>query len=131
MEQKPASWTTVTRHRHKLTRHPDVLEAYQDFKSQLAAKGTSLEDNIKATVFRGKESDSPVLVPNQFPYWVAPGIEHWVLWSPPSVGPLSAAAIRAAITAQRPTGVRDVFWFENPPAAKTVPGIWHVHVFFR
>jgi hypothetical protein len=135
MEQKPASWTTVTRHRHKLTRHPDVLKAYQDFKSQLAAKGQTLEEHVRATVFRGKdkkrERDSPVLVPNQFPYWTTPGIEHWVLWSPPSVGPLSAAAVRAAITEQRPAGAKAGTWFENPPAAKTVPGIWHVHVFLR
>ena len=125
--QLEGSWTTITRHRHKLTRHPDVLEAYQDFKSQLAARGHSLEDHVRATVFKGGRVRDPVLVPNQFPYWVADGIQHWVLWSPR--GPLSAAAVRAAITAQRPAGVRDVFWFENPPAAKTVPVIWHVHVF--
>lgn len=71
----------------------------------------------------------PVLVPNQFPYWVAPGIQHWVLWSPR--GPLSTAEIREAIAVQRPAGVREAQWFENAPAAKTVPGIWHAHVFLR
>ena len=123
----PASWTTVTRHRHTLTRHPDVLEAYQDFKSRLAVRGHSLEDHVRATVLKGRSG--PVLVPNQFPYWVADGIQHWVLWSPR--GPLGAAAVRAAITEQRPAWAAEAFWFENPPAAKTVPGIWHVHVFFQ
>jgi hypothetical protein len=120
---------TIKTQRNKLTRHPDVLAAYQDFKLQLAAQGKRLEDNILEKVIN--HADGPVLVPNEFPYWIAPGIEHWVLWSPPSVGPLSAAAVRAAITEQRPAGAKAGTWFENPPAAKTVPGIWHVHVFFR
>lgn len=34
-----ASWTTIAQKRHTLTRHPDVLEAYQDFKLRLAAQG--------------------------------------------------------------------------------------------
>ena len=123
----PATWATITRHRHKFTRHPDVLKAYQDFKSRLATKGQTLEDHVRTTVLKGARG--PVLVPNQFPYWVADGIQHWVLWSPH--GPLGAAAIREAITAQRPARVTEAFWFENPLAAKTVPGIWHVHVFLK
>lgn len=125
----PASWTTIQRHRHKLTRHPDVLEAYQDFKSQLAARGRSLEDHMKSTVLKDGRVRGPVLVPNEFPYWVADGIQHWVLWS--AAGPLSAAEVRTAITEQRPAWAAEAFWFENPPAAKTIPGIWHVHVFLR
>lgn len=127
MPKHPAAWTTIQRHRHKLTRHPDVLEAYQDFKSRLAARGRSLEDHVKTTVLKGRRG--PVFVPNEFPYWVADGIQHWVLWS--AAGPLSAEEIRVAVTAQRPVGVRHAYWFENPPAAKTIPGIWHVHVFLR
>ena len=125
--KSPASWTTIIHHRNTLTRHPDVLEAYQDFKLQLAAKGKSLEDNIREKVIKG--AHGPILTPNQFPYWTETGIEHWVLWSPH--GPLSPAEIRDAITAQRPSWVRRVFWFENLPAVKTVPGIWHVQVFLR
>jgi hypothetical protein len=44
--------------------HPDLLEAYQDFKLQLEAKG---EDNIRENVING--ADRPILTPNQFPYW--------------------------------------------------------------
>jgi hypothetical protein len=119
------SWTTIARKRHTLTRHPDVLEAYQDFKMRLAAQGLTLEDHVRATVMAGARG--PVLAPNAFPYWVAPGIQHWVLWS--GRGPLSTREIREAIAVQRPAGVTRAQWFENPPAAKTVPGIWHVHVF--
>lgn len=124
-----ASWATIRHRRHTLTRHPDVLEAYQDFKSQLKARGLTLEDNICATVLAGAGTKGPVLVPNAFPYWVAPGIQHWVLWS--RRGPLSERQIREAIAVQRPAGIREAQWFENPPTAKTVPCIWHVHVFLR
>lgn len=123
-----AKWTDI-KHRRPLTRHPDILKSYQDFKSRLADRGITLADHMRAAL-RGARRGSPVLVPNRFPYWVAPGIEHWVLWS--LSGPVhSAAAIRAAITAQRPSWAREVTWFENPPAAKTIPELWHIHVFFR
>lgn len=124
-----ASWATIRHRRHTLTRHPDVLEAYQDFKSQLSTRGLTLEDNIRATVLAGAGGSEPVLVPNAFPYWIAPGIQHWVLWS--RRGPLSERQIREAIAVQRPADVSEALWFENPPTAKTVPGIWHVHVFLR
>lgn len=123
-----SSWQTIKRKRHTLTRHPDVIKAYQDFKSQLAAQELTLEDHVRTTVLQHSNGD-PVLSPNAFPYWVAPEIQHWVLWSPR--GPLTATEIREAIAVQRPAGVTEAQWFENPPAAKTVPGIWHVHVFLR
>lgn len=124
----PATWADIKHSR--LTRHPDVLKRYQDFKSHLAHKGLTLADYMRRHLRRRGGEEIPVLVPNQFPYWVAPGIEHWVLWS--LSGPLhNAAAIRAAITAQRPVWAREVLWFENPPAAKTIPELWHIHVFFR
>ena len=122
-----ATWTTIKHKRHTLTRHPDVITAYQDFKSQLAARGLTLEDHVRATVLAEGRTGGPVLAPNAFPYWVAPGIQHWVLWS--ASGPLSVREIREAIAVQRPAGVTEALWFENLPAAKTIPGIWHVHVF--
>lgn len=124
-----ASWTTIQRKRHTLTRHPDVLEAYQDFKMRMKAKGLTLEDHVRATILARAKRGAPVLAPNAFPYRVAPGIQHWVLWS--LRGLLNTAEIREAIAVQRPAGVTEAQWFENPPAAKTVPGIWHAHVFLR
>eukprot|EP00741_Cyanophora_paradoxa_P001299 tig00000478_g1255.t1 len=61
---------------------------------------------------------------NNFPYELAEEVTHHVLWS---LDPMSPAQVRALLEGEL-RGRRWVF-YENPPAKKTVPTIWHVQVF--
>jgi hypothetical protein len=88
-----------------------------------------------------------LLTPNDFPYFVEgwlvisgrarvihsptahglEGVAHYVLWfEHGSVVPATVAAVTAVQLADH-----DILWYENPPGARTVPGLAHVQVFAR
>lgn len=67
------------------------------------------------------------LAPNDFPYFTAPGVEHWVLWK-------LGRAITDDDIAQAMQTLRDdhnvaatIHW-ENPPHLKSLPSIDHYHI---
>mmetsp|Transcript_21743 Transcript_21743/g.53728 ORF Transcript_21743/g.53728 Transcript_21743/m.53728 type:complete len:333 (-) Transcript_21743:58-1056(-) len=78
------------------------------------------------------------LVPNDFPYYCAPGIEHWVLWKYGANSAISREDIDWAegYLLHQPSstnGVVDpnmISW-ENPPDMKSLPEINHVHILLR
>jgi hypothetical protein len=70
-----------------------------------------------------------VLEPNPYPYEVPAGVEHWILWS--DGGAMTAAEVERYLEREAPRWVSGWSWVRNPPAARSVPGIWHVQVFFR
>lgn len=58
--------------------------------------------------------------PQDFPYYVEPGIAHYNLWAS---RPLAPAELRARIAAHVPPGA-EALHFVNPPVLQSVPGIW-------
>ncbi|CAG9467840.1 unnamed protein product [Pedinophyceae sp. YPF-701] len=60
---------------------------------------------------------------NDFPYAMAPGVEHHVLWSD---GPLTRSQLCAVASAER-EGYKWGY-FVNPPSLQSVREIWHAHV---
>ena len=75
------------------------------------------------------------IVPNDFPYYCAPGIEHWVLWKyggDSSISKEDVAWAKQEIAGQGSNmGDDNVIWWENPPNLKSLPEISHVHMLVR
>jgi tRNA G37 N-methylase Trm5 len=69
------------------------------------------------------------LAPNNFPYnkllKYLPNVKQFCLWS--SIGSLSSAQIDRIIKTSYPDS--EFFWYENLPKYRSVPEIWHYHVF--
>lgn len=124
-------------------RSPQQHVAYEKSRSARNAAGVSTEDDLRGRLFgdRGRprpgvptpaaargEARRVTLVENDFPYWFEAGARHDCLWA--SAGPpLSREEIELVIDAQYPD--REVVWWSNPPALKSVLGMDHVHIVSR
>ena len=77
----------------------------------------------------------PRLVRNEFPYDVHPDTRHYILWyavaeRPHSLGDADiSATIDRLLSAIAVNGQFEAVWYENPNM--TVPGVFHVQVFWR
>ena len=69
------------------------------------------------------------LEPNAFPYDVPAGVAHWILWSDGDA--MTAGEVERYLAREAPAWAAGWTWVRNPAAARSVPGIWHVQVFFR
>ena len=71
--------------------------------------------------------------PNDFPYFVEPGIEHHVIWvSGFADAPLEThPEIVAELERQRPAGSWEVLFWENPTELRSIPEVRHVQVLSR
>lgn len=71
------------------------------------------------------------ILKNNFPYLKLtqhlPWVTHYCLWS--RVGKLPARTIKSEITKKFPH--QEYFWFENSLNTKSVPEIWHCHLFVK
>lgn len=63
------------------------------------------------------------LTPNKFPYDLAPGLRHYVLWATEPPGSLGEVA--AMLAKEAPNMVH---WFINVPKNQSVPELFHAHV---
>lgn len=72
---------------------------------------------------------------NDFPYYTVPSVEHYLLWA---LRPLTEEEIETALDREfgkMPVGDRsfynqmDKVWFVNPVNRKSIPGVWHCHIF--
>lgn len=130
----------------KRARDAATEAAYETYCGKVLAQWTSMEDYIRATLFRwtiAVERDGRrvavrprplrlggrpiVFEPNPFPYAVGPAEAHWVLWSE---RPLSRPLIQKYLDAVLPVGMRSRFYV-NRRVQQSVPGVWHAHVFLR
>ena len=96
--------------------------AYQEFVD----KDTRMK--ILFTTFEGK--DRVILRPS-FPYdnliKFLPKVTHYCLWS--TNGPVSPQEVDQEIKLKFPT--QDYFWFENDAIVKSIPEVWHCHIFVK
>ncbi len=126
-----------------LCRSPDIEEKYTQHRLECLQTYDSIYDYIlhsKFNLSREWNSQSSrwrvpwdaneshiALVPNDFPYFIAPGIEHWVLWKlggKVTDGELNQSISMLYIDHQ----IQDTIYWENPPHLKSLPDIDHFHI---
>jgi hypothetical protein len=82
-------------------------------------------------LYSGEDASVTSLKPNDFPYYTAPNIEHWILWK--LGGMLTDKEVEEArkeLTEQRLDPDAILHWV-NPPHLKSLPDIDHVHIIGR
>ncbi len=71
------------------------------------------------------------IIPNNFPYLKLlknlPNVKHYCLWS--RIGDLSPEIIEREIN--KKFSGKKYFWFENSTVTKSIPEIWHCHIFVQ
>jgi Protein of unknown function (DUF3605) len=131
----------------KLSRSVEQQRDYEVYKRDLQRHWKSVYDHILCHKFNFErrvdaEDDRyyahpplsevretrKTVVRNDFPYYMTPGIEHWVLWK------LTAKCTEAEIDeakkeiSQELGDVVDFMHWINPPHLKSLPDIDHVHI---
>jgi len=91
----------------------------------------SCNDDKRLVAVRTRGSLTTCMTHNEYPYDLAPGIEHFVLWStkPP---PTPAAIQKLARRFLRTRGLLDQRQFiarVNSDAERSIKDLWHCHVF--
>lgn len=98
---------------------------YGEYRRKLREEGKSLNSHI--VEFLVKKPDRFFITRNKFPYDLAKGIHHLVVWANP-VYNVSEEEIRDFIES---TGVADYVLFENEPKHKSIGEVNHYHFFVR
>jgi Protein of unknown function (DUF3605) len=109
-----------------------ILHSKFGFKKRLIS-GSSLDDSagdLWEAYPPASHIKEPrkVLVLNDFPYYNAPGIQHYILWK--IGGDVTDEEIDEAGRElwDKLGGVSDVLHWKNPPHLKSLPDIDHVHI---
>lgn len=146
---------SANNHHGRLQRHPQVQQAYKTHCEKTTAEFASMRDAILHRVFRfsilPKSEDDRrmqavvppsslplfVLEPNIYPYWVEPPIQHLVLWyfcdaDSQTSKKKNPSEHLIQTTLQKHASERlwkDYIFFINPIHLRSVPDLWHAHVF--
>ncbi|KAL3926387.1 MAG: hypothetical protein SGBAC_013498, partial [Bacillariaceae sp.] len=104
------------------------------------------EEDTAASNQGGQHESLRRIVPNDFPYFCAPGIAHWVLWKYGTNSEIATEDIDWAIkelslliqpsaddgsSSSNVLDRNNVIYWENPPNLKSLPEISHVHILLR
>lgn len=112
-------------------RNKQVQTVYDQWmKDTLATFGT-IENYLLTTKLKFETMTDPtcppvIILPNDFPYSVTPGIHHILLWSQI---PLTRPYIQHILESNY--GSYEWVYFVNPPEIQSVRKLPHVHVFMR
>jgi hypothetical protein len=72
----------------------------------------------------------PLLTPNDFPYYLVDGIQHWLIWCDPKPNE-PEEIIEKIINRKFPLEKFDRISFVNPQRLRSVSDVFHAHVFTR
>lgn len=72
----------------------------------------------------------PLLTPNDFPYYLTRGIEHWLIWCDP-IPKMPEQIIERIIRENFPYEKFNSLSFVNPPRLRSVSDVFHAHIFTR
>jgi len=128
----PNNWEELTKLKTVLpfclpevARLPDDLNFYRIYTKLVPQK-------IRMEILQNLIGNNDIcLIPNNFPYTRLlqnlPKVKHYCLWS--RKGKLSPQIIEKEI--KKSFSNNDFFWFENSEIIKSIPEIWHCHVFVK
>jgi len=129
--EPPKSWEELVRLKPILSglppefaRLPEDLRYYRLYQELVPKK-------IRLEILERQLIDNICLIKNMFPYTRLLAnlsrVKQYCLWS--KNGKLSDEEIESEINKTFPSKTH--FWFENSEANKSVPEIWHCHVFIE
>jgi hypothetical protein len=72
----------------------------------------------------------PLLTPNDFPYYLVNGIQHWLIWCDP-IPKEPIKIIEQILNKEFPCEKYDRLSFINPPRLRSVSDVFHAHIFIR
>ena len=142
--------TAATRRFRQSRRVAAFPEAHARRAPQLEAKYATIGDYVLCRVFGweaqpagdGKLRAVPPVgfartvrfVANDYPYTLAPGVEHHIVWVASPAGDVSALSPEALVEEvlrHRPAEAWEALTAVNPPRLQSVTNVWHAHVFSR
>lgn len=117
----------------KIHRNKQVQTVYNQWMKDTLSTYGSIESYLLSTKLNFKpnadEHRPPVIIlPNDFPYSVAEGISHILLWSQV---PLAHDHIEDILETNYGHELYEWVYFVNPPEIQSVRKLPHVHVFMR
>lgn len=120
-------WSSVLDHVIS-TKFPETFQAVPDDAAdgRLRAHPPLAEAAAAAS---SSNSFQTALVPNDFPYYMANGLEHWVLWK--LGGPCSdedVARAKQELVREHGLDANQIIHWVNPPNLQSLPAIDHVHI---
>ena len=141
-------WQTVLDH-VLCTKFPNIfqiaavkqVDANGEARGLLRRAHPSLEDAKAAIAHDPTQSNQTLteanttttaLVRNDFPYYMADGLEHWVLWK--LGGPCSnedVARAKQELVSKHQMDATNMIHWVNPPNLQSLPAIDHVHIIGR
>eukprot|EP00127_Corallochytrium_limacisporum_P002542 Clim_evm99s128 gene=Clim_evmTU99s128 len=126
-----------------LVRSVPMHKEYRTFRNEHVKEWRTMTDSLRHRVF-GREPkvdphtglkytdpippEEPIkyaLLPNDFPYAVDKGIEHYVFWASQNISDFSIIDQYV----KEKFNKRRYIYFENPVELKSVLDLWHAHVF--
>jgi hypothetical protein len=107
-------------------RYPDDELFYENYTMLVDKK---IRRQILFNTFKGKDK---IILRNNFPYnnlfkFIPEKIIHYCLWS--RQGKITSNEIENQIKLKFPDN--DYFWFENNLIVKSIPDVWHCHIFVK
>lgn len=113
----------------KLRRNRTDQAVYRQWTDKTLERYGTIENYLlKEKIHFPKEGPSILILNNDFPYSVDPGIEHILIWSKE---PLASDYVESLLDSNYGCHVWEWIYFVNPPEWQSVPRLPHVHVFMR
>ena len=134
--QKTPLWRDATTAQRYIEHQKNVVGEYRSINDFIRINylkwNFAIEPNLQKRIAVPSPTAirRPLLTPNRFPYYLAPGIEHWLLWSDPKPADPDAA-IRKVLDEEFPAEKFDRFSFINPPRLRSISDVFHAHIFTR
>lgn len=145
LEWEELTWIIESGDLARLSRSVEQQRDYEVYKRDLLQEWRSVYDHIlfskfdcPRTLIDGKFCVDPPtdgvvrrsIVRNDFPYYTAPGIEHWIVWKLNETV-LESDIVEGKEEIQKELGELDFLHWINPPHLQSLPDIDHVHILCR
>lgn len=132
LNMTPKSWNQLIRLKEFLTDCDGKFLRLSDDRLFYKLYQELVPRNIALEIVKKQMADKPVsLLPNNFPYTKTlkylPNVKHFCLWS--TKGRLKEKDIKKH--ASKKFGGKEWFYMERKRNAKSVPEIWHCHIFVK
>jgi hypothetical protein len=150
--RKPIEWNDLIRwldngQRAQLWRDEHHSQRYHEHQRSVLCDYRSINDYIRihylkwnvcidptsqkrTAIMSSASIREPILTVNRFPYDLAHGIQHWLVWCDPKPNE-PEKIISNVLNREFPSDRFDRISFINPPRLRSIPDVFHAHIFTR